>query len=225
MFIQDIQGVASIKYECTAGELVRAFALDVSVDQGQIIGITNFFRGESKPGATGYGIFPASFRDHITVGAGTNIDWQASGYSPLAVPNDDPNGTLAGLNSSGVTLEFGALWDPQASQAMPGAAGTLCDLQLSQPAHVSIAPNVSRGGIVSAIPGSVITTVFAGATVGPAVTSAQVQQGVVTVLFQGGELQVSTSLSGQWTNTGNTSGTYTEPVQPNQVKFYRVRSL
>jgi len=78
---------------------------------------------------------------------------------------------------------------------------------------------------VSAIPGSVISTVFTGAPVGPVVTSASVASGIMTILFQGGELQMSTSLPGQWTNTGDASGTYSEPIQTNQMKFYRVRSL
>ena len=225
VFVEGSNGGACIKYECTAGEVVRAFALDVSVDRGQITGITNFFRGESVAEATGYGIFPASLRDHITVGTGTNINWDVSEYTPLAVAADAPNGTLPGLNSSGVTLELGALWDPTDPEAMPGPAGILCVLKLSHGAKVSVAPNASRGGVVSAIPGSVISTVFTGAPVGPVVTSASVASGIMTILFQGGELQMSTSLPGQWTNTGDASGTYSEPIQTNQMKFYRVRSL
>jgi hypothetical protein len=225
VFVQDSNGAACINYECTAGEVVRAFALDVSVDRGQITGLTNFFRGESKAGATGYGIFPASFRDHITVDAGTNINWDVSEYTPLAVVADAPKGTLPGLNSVGVTLELGALWDPTVAAAMPGPSGTLCVLNLSRGANVSIAPNLIRGGVVSAIPGSVISTVFAGAMVGPAVTSANVSNSIMTILFQGGELQTATSVTGQWTNTGNASGSFTEPIQTNQIKFYRVRGL
>jgi len=225
VFVQDSNGVACINYECTAGEIVRAFALDVSVDRGQITGITNFFRGESKPGATGYGIFPASFREHITVSAGTNANWDASEYTPLAVAGDDPKGTLPGLNSAGVTLEFGALWDPSVAEAMPWSTGTLCTIKLSHAAIVSVGPNASRGGVVSAIAGSVISTVFSGATIGPVVTSAKVANGIMTILFQGGELQTATSVPGQWTNTGDASGSYTEALQTNQMKFYRVRSF
>jgi len=126
VYVQDSNGVALVNYECTAGEVVRAFALDVSVDRGEIIGISDFFRGGSKAGSTGYGIFPASLRDHIAVGAGTNIDWNASAYTPLAAVGDLPGGTLPGLNSSGVTLEFGGLWDPTIAAAIPWVTGTLC---------------------------------------------------------------------------------------------------
>src|SRR5579859_3681003 len=106
--VVDTNGVAWIEYRCDAGEVVRAFALDVSVDRGEIIGVSNFFSGVSTSVAQGYGIFPASFRDHVTVTSGTNANWSAPGYSPVAVPADAPAGTLPGLGSSGVTLEFGA---------------------------------------------------------------------------------------------------------------------
>ena len=92
--VQDSNGVATIKYECTAGEVVRSFALDVSLDKGRIVGISNFFRGVSGVGAQGYGIFPAAFRDHVTVSSGTNANWDVSDYTPLAVVADSPGNTL-----------------------------------------------------------------------------------------------------------------------------------
>lgn len=223
VFIQDTNGQAWVKYDCTAGEVVRAFALNISVDQGQIIGISGYFRGPGTPGSTGYGIFPASFRDHLMAG-GTNIDWSCSDYSPLAVPADNPGDTLPGLNSSGVTLELGALWDMTTAGAAPAPTGTLCALQLSQPARVSVAANISRGGIVSAFPESAVSPVFIGAIVGPAVTSATLQNGLMTILFQGGELQSAPSVHGPWTDTGDVSGDHVEYFVTNQTKFYRVRS-
>src|SRR6266849_7500051 len=72
VFVQDTNGVAWLKYQCTAGEVVRAFALDVTVDQGLIFGVSDFFVGVSTTGSQGYGVFPASFRDHATVISGTN---------------------------------------------------------------------------------------------------------------------------------------------------------
>src|SRR5438128_1870131 len=88
VFVQEENMVASVKYECTGGEVVRAFGLNVTVDHGQIIGVSNYFKGESTAAARGYGIFPAAFRDHITVGSGTNINWDVPGYAPLAVVGD-----------------------------------------------------------------------------------------------------------------------------------------
>ncbi|MCX6923020.1 MAG: hypothetical protein NT154_07405 [Verrucomicrobia bacterium] len=224
VFVQATNGLANINYECTAGEVVRAFALDVTVDKGNIIAISNFFRGPSKATAQGYGIFPASFRDNVTVYSGTNADWNASGYSPVAVVADKPGGTLPGLNSSGVTLEFGAIWDPTVPAAIPPSRGTLCALQISQTANVTIAANLSRGGIIAAPPDVILTTQFTGALVGPAITSARLVNGVMTVLFQGGELESSPATDGPWTGTANTSGTYTETIGSSSAKFYRVHA-
>ena len=222
--VQDINGVAWIGYQCTAGEAVRAFGLDILVDRGQISGISNFFRGPSQPGNTGYGIFPASFRDHLAGVPGTNIDWNAVDYSPLANPQDSPGDTLPGLNSPGVTLEFGGLWDPTLAGAMPGSTGTLCALQLSQPAKVSISANLTRGGVVSAFAETIIQPVFIGGAVGPLITGATFQSGVMTVSYHGGELQTATALTGPWTDTGDFSGLYVEAASTNQTRFYRVRT-
>jgi hypothetical protein len=226
VFVQDMGGAAWIKYECTAGEAVRAFALDVSVNRGQIIGISDFFRGVSTAGARGYGIFPSAFRDHITPGPGTNIDWNVSGYTPLAVAADRPADTLPGLNSSGVTLEFGGLWDPTVPAAMPDPAGTLCALQISEPAQVSVAANAARGGVVSAMPDVLLTPVFSGAAVAPpfpAITGVTLVDGLLIVYFRDGELLTAPTTTGPWTGTGNTSGTYTNAVQGTAARFYRVR--
>ena len=222
--VQDSNGLAVINYQCSAGEVVRSFALDVSVNQGMIIGISNFFRGESKAGAGGYGIFPAAFRDHITVTSATNANWDAADYNPLAVVADYPTNTLPGLNSSGVTLEFAALWDAGTPAAIPPAAGTLCTLQLSEAAQVSLAANVVRGGVVSGTPGVSFTPVFAGAVVDPSVIITGIQRvgGAVIISFKGGELETAPTVSGLWTGTGNSSGSYTNLTSVGPAMFYRV---
>ena len=224
VYVLDTNGMASINYECTAGEVVRAFALDVTVDHGQIISITNYFRGPSTAAARGYGIFPSSFRDSITVSSGTNANWNTNGYSPLAVVADSPGGTLPGLNSSGVTLEFGALWDPAVLAAIPLPRGTLCSLQLSQTANVTVGANLSRGGIISAPPDIPITPQFNGALVGPAITSATLANGLMTILFQGGELESAPAVTGPWTGTGNRTGSHTEALGTSPSSFYRVHN-
>ncbi len=222
VYVQDANGVADINYQCTAGEVVRAFALDLTVDRGQILGVTNYFRGPSTAQAQGYGIFPASFRDNVTVSSGTNANWNTPSYTPLAVVADSPSGTLPGLYSGGVTLELGAVWDPTVSAAIPGASGRLCTLQLSQTANVTIAPNLSRGGLIASPPDLVLTPQFAGALVGPAITSATVANGVFTVRFQDGELESAPAASGPWTGTGNTSGIYAEAAGALTARFFRV---
>ncbi len=224
VFVTDSNGVPWIQYRCDGGETVRAFALDVSVDYGQIIGVSNYFTGLSTATARGYGVFPASFRDNVTVSSGSNATWNAVGYSPLAVPADAPGGTLPGLGSSGVTLEFGALWDPTVAAAMPPASGTLCSLQLSRPATVSVTANSIRGGIVLSPPDVAVTSAFAGALVGPAINKISCTNGTVTVLFQDGELETATSLNGPWTGTGNRAGTLVETLGTSTAKFYRVHN-
>src|SRR2546430_4144410 len=84
VYVQDTNGVAWLKYQCTAGEVVRAFSLDISVDNGVVFAISDFFVGQSRSGAQGYGIFPASFRDHATVISATNVSFDLSQYGPLA---------------------------------------------------------------------------------------------------------------------------------------------
>jgi len=224
VFVQATNGLACINYQCTAGEVVRAFALDVTVDRGQILGITNYFRGPCTAAAQGYGIFPASFRDNVTVTSGTNANWSVNGYIPLADPADNPGGTLPGLNSSGVTLELGALWDPTLAGVMPPPSGTLCALQISQTANVSVTANLARGGIVAAPVDVPITSRFAAALVGPAVTKTSLSNGTITILFQGGELESAPALGGPWSGTGNRSGSYTETLGTTAAKFYRVHN-
>ena len=220
--VRDTNGVAWITYQCTAGEVVRAFALNVSVDQGQIFGISDYFVGVSQPGSKGYGIFPASFRDHATVSSATNVSYDLTQYNPLAVLADNHGGTLPGLKSSGVTLELGALWDASVAGAAPGSSGTLCALHLTRAANVSVAPNISRGGIILS-PSDILAQVqFIGAFVDAdaVITSQTISHGVLTLTFKGGELESGPAVTGPWTGTGNSSGFYTEVIGTN--KFYRV---
>lgn len=224
VLVQDTNGVAWIKYQCTAGEVVRAFALNISVDQGQIFGVSDFLVGPSVAGSRGYGIFPASFRDHATVNSATNVTYDLTQYSPLAVPADNPGDTLPGLNSSGVTLELGALWDPTLPAAVPPTNGTLCALHLTRAANVTISANNSRGGIVLSPPDIVTSAAFVGGFVDAdaVITSHTLVNGVLTLTFKGGVLETAPTLSGPWTSTGNNTGTYTETIATSGAKFYRV---
>jgi hypothetical protein len=224
VFVQATNGVAWLKYQSTAGEVVRAFALDVSVDNGVIFTVSDFFVGPSQSAARGYGIFPASFRDHATVTSGTNVTYDLTQYSPVAVAADNPGGTLPGLNSNGVTLELGALWDPTVPAAVPGPAGTLCSIHLSRSANVSVAANNARGGIVLSPPDIVTPVQFIGSFVDAdaVITSANLVNGVLTLTFKAGVLEWAPSLEGPWTSTGNGSGSYTEIIASSGARFYRV---
>ena len=228
VFVEASNGMAWLKYECSAGEVLRAFALDVTVDKGQITGISNFFTGPCTAVARGYGIFPAAFRDHVTVSSGSSANWSVSGYNPIASTSDAPADTLPGLGTNGVTLEFGALWDPALPANAPPASGTLCALQLSQAAtvqsaHVTVAANASRGGVTASPDGNVVAPTFTGAYVGPPqIVSISLVNGSVKIVFAGGELEYAWSLDGTWSGTGDTSGTHTESLDAVKTKFFRV---
>jgi hypothetical protein len=144
--VQSVNGLAEIRYKTTAEEPISAFALDVTVDAGNIMGISGFIRGESTAAAPGYGIFPASFSAAITVDPETGEveDWTLDDYTPLANPAHP--GALGGLDTPGVTLEMGALYATPADA--PALEGLLCTLTLSEAANVTIGLNEIRGGIV-----------------------------------------------------------------------------
>lgn len=225
VLVRDNNGRAAIEYECTAGERIQSFALDVTVNQGHIVAITHYFRGPNSAHQQGYGIFPASFREHIVVASGTNANWDAPAYSPLAVVTDHPGDTLPGLGSSGVTLEFGTLWETSIPTSAPSASGTLCWLEISQAAQVSITPNARRGGVILASTGESIAVDFSSAVVDPTprITSIALTNGVIAITFQGGDLEAAPGISGPWTGTGNETGTYTTNASAAPERFFRVR--
>ena len=148
--IAEPQGdLTAIKYE-TDGEKVRAFALDITVDAGEIMGIFDFMRGESTAENPGYGIFPANFGRYIVVdpNSGDVADWAPDAYTPVADPCDP--GALGGIDTDGITVEMGALYYPTADDSpnAPPNEGTLFTLMLSEDAKLSVALNEVRGGVV-----------------------------------------------------------------------------
>jgi hypothetical protein len=155
----------AIKY-ATDGERVRAFALDIVVNKGKIMGISDFIRGESTAENPGYGIFPGNFGRYITVDAATGevASWDTNGYTPVADPCDP--GALGGLGTSGITVEMGALYYPtgDSSPNAPPTSGPLFTLTLSEPANVTVALNEIRGGVVLTDPDIAATVDLAQAT-------------------------------------------------------------
>jgi hypothetical protein len=146
IIVEDVNGLAAIKYETTEMEPIRAFALDITVDAGTIDAVSGYVVGESTIEKPGYGIFPASFAQVISIDPNTGevAAWDVNDYTPVA-PAEDP-GALAGLGAGGITLEMGALY--AAEEDAPGLTGTLCLLQISEAATVSVELNIIRGGIV-----------------------------------------------------------------------------
>lgn len=227
VWVENRAGEACVRYRCTAGEVVRAFALDVVVDRGSIHGISEFFTGPCTAEARGYGIFPASFRQFATVQSGDVVTWDNDNYTPLANRADAPAQTQPGLGSAGVTIELAALWNLTDPVSQPEPEGKLCVLRLSEPARVSIGANVARGGVVSTNPGEVLGVNFSGTFVGasgPRVTGVNLNADTIRITFEGGELAKAAELGGPWEPTGNTSGQYSESIAGSNAKFYRVQA-
>ena len=139
-------GVVEVSYNCSAAEAVRAFALDITVDNGLVINnIRDFNRGESKVPGGGYGIFPGKFASYINA---SNPNWNDTNYNPIGRITD-PN-TQSGLGTNAITVDLGTLYVGPIS---PGPSGLLfrLDVNTNVGAHdgnLSIALNNVRGGIV-----------------------------------------------------------------------------
>jgi len=139
-------GVVEVRYNCSAAEKVRAFALDITVDNGLVINnIRDFNTGESNKPGGGYGIFPGRFADHINA---SSPNWADTNYNPVA-PVDDSN-ARTGLGTASITVELGTLYVGPNS---PGVSGLLfkLDVNTNSGAHdgnLAIVLNGTRGGIV-----------------------------------------------------------------------------
>jgi hypothetical protein len=125
----------------TESQLVRAFALDIMVDDGNILDISDYAVGDDN---YGYGIFPANFGRHITVLADGTVDnWDDPNYTPAAPP--DTPGALGGLGTDGITIEMGSLYDT----SFPGKTGVLCTITVSEGiCKLCVNGNPIRGNIV-----------------------------------------------------------------------------
>jgi len=135
-------GVVAIGYDSTGeSELVRAFALDITVTDGTITDVTDFVVGDDNGG---YGIFPGNFSRFITVDGQTGevANWGAEGYTPVADVND--TGAAGALGSDAITIEMGSLYDTQA----PAKTGLLCKVVVAEGSRICVTPNAIRGGVV-----------------------------------------------------------------------------
>jgi len=133
----------AIGYNATTElQLVRAFALDVTVTGGTIVGIADYKVGDDNHG---YGIFPANFSRYITVNPTTGEveSWDDPNYT-LVAPPDTP-GALGGLGTNGITIEMGSLYDANA----PAKTGVLCTVTVTAHTYwVCVKGNAIRGNIV-----------------------------------------------------------------------------
>jgi len=157
-----------VNYVCSAGESIRAFALDIAVDNGFTIDtISDFNVGESnKVGGgivtarRGYGIFPGKFRDTINP---ADPCWIDPNYNPIA-PTGDPNAGT-GLGTNRITVEMGSLY--LGDNNAPPSSGTLFRFKVNTgdrtgiDCNLTITANNTRGGVVDSN-GNQITPVLVG---------------------------------------------------------------
>lgn len=145
------QFTISYAYDGT-GSVPRAFALDVTTNLGSFSAVAATMTGESTTVTKGFGIFPGTIAIDST-GSVTSVG------TPVAPQTDLPSGTLAGLNTAGMTLELGSLY--ATSAAAPVVAGTassgilvtvtmsgMAQDSAAKVATITIVPNTARGGLV-----------------------------------------------------------------------------
>ncbi|MFA5422669.1 MAG: hypothetical protein WC374_02300 [Phycisphaerae bacterium] len=120
-----------VSYTST-GSLPRAFALDITVDAGTIIEVTDV---NEK-----FWVYPGT----IQINNGS-IDDEGD---PVA-PNTDPC-ALGGEGTSGMTIEMGSLYSPNDVEHTtgPAASGTLLRFTVSDECTVTIEGNGARGKVV-----------------------------------------------------------------------------
>jgi hypothetical protein len=138
------EGKIAVNYDATSeAGLVRAFALDISATDGNIIDINDFAIGDDNGG---FGIFPGTFAAaNVVVNPGTGqVDnWAVDGYSPVA-PAGDPD-ALGDIPGPGITVEMGSLYDT----AAPAKSGLLCTITVDgNVTQVCVAGNAIRGNVV-----------------------------------------------------------------------------
>ena len=147
----DVNSV-TVRYVLTGTDAtvgVRAFALDISLsDDVNIVEVNDFHVGESNSVTPGYGIFPSNFASKIDP---EDPDWDADGYTPLGTEADYPDDTLGGLDTNGITVELGSLYDGEVNA--PALSGVLFEFTADTSENpnntvVTLALNQIRGGIV-----------------------------------------------------------------------------
>ena len=134
-----------ISYEVTAPDvnLPRAFGLDITVSDGNIIDCIPYMTGEctADVGNKGFGIFPGT----IVIDVDGNV---TDDGTPVA-PSDDPGSVTCPewdpdvTGCSSITVEMGSLYQ---EPNYPGLSGVLCTITVTENCIVTIAGNAARCG-------------------------------------------------------------------------------
>jgi hypothetical protein len=114
--------------------LPRAFGLDITVTDGNIVACEPNMVGECTATVRGFGIFPGTIRIHA--------DGYVTDDGTPAAPSDDP-GALGGVGTNGITIEMGSLY---VDGNEPPLEGVLCTITVTENCTVNIAGNAARCG-------------------------------------------------------------------------------
>jgi hypothetical protein len=130
--------VVTIGYDCNDGEVVRAFALNVDVNNG------GFIEGSVEPNTADYWVYP------------TNMTFTVVDGNTVVAQYGSP---IAGESNAGGVLEMASLYgenDPNRQDAPP-SSGDLCsfavDVNCTGVVAVDVTLNGQRGGVVLEDPG------------------------------------------------------------------------
>ena len=143
MAIQDVNfvvvdegaGVVAIYYDSNSppGPLPRAFSLDVTVDDGNIVSLSDL--------SLKYWVYPGSI-DINDAGEVNDVG------TPEADPCDLPSDTQPGLGSSGITLEMGSLYVGGPNAPDPCALLIKVMVADANECNLTVTGNVGRGKTV-----------------------------------------------------------------------------
>lgn len=136
----------TVRYDASAEapNNVRAFALDITLDNGVIYEASKPISGIPIYQNDDYDIYPGSIDINDTTG---EIDDYGT---TVADPCDAPSDTKGGYGTSGVTIEAGSLYAPTGagSPNAPASSGVILQFWVCDDCNVSIAENTIRGGVV-----------------------------------------------------------------------------
>ena len=133
-----------VPVDCNDGNRPRAFGLNITVTDGNIIDINVPFEGECDDVNRGYGIFPGT----ITISDGVPGPWG----TPVA-PGDAPGAEDTGLDTNTIVVEMGSLYT---DNNCPDACDMLFYIVVNLDCNVTIAGNAARTGTGSGGKGVVL---------------------------------------------------------------------
>ena len=133
--VGDTNEVAITYLVTSEPNLVRAFALDITVVGANIVDIKDYFTGESSSDSNGYGIFMGSI--DLTNPA---VPVWNNPVAPISYPN-----SAGEIPGQAITVEMGSLY--KGAPNAPANSGLLCTIVVSDDCNVGLELEGRRGGI------------------------------------------------------------------------------